>query len=158
MAVLMKNQEQQFQTKMFKQELIFDELRKRGCRITSQRKIITEIILENECSCCKEIYYQAVLRDPSIGIATVYRMLNTLEEIGAINRKNMYQIHCEGFKCIENDNILVLDGNHVIEIKDSAWCQELKNRLKEKGILQNEDISFLVKIRKNEIEEEQMYG
>ena len=51
-----------------------------------------EVILEGECGSCKEIYYRASKIDHSIGTATVYRMINTLEEIGAIDRKNMYRV------------------------------------------------------------------
>ena len=58
------------------------ELRERGYRITRQRQVLIDIILENEYSCCKEIYYKAVQKDENIGSATVYRMLKTLEEIG----------------------------------------------------------------------------
>ena len=36
-------------------EYILEQLRKKGLRITSQRKQIIDIILRNECSCCKEI-------------------------------------------------------------------------------------------------------
>lgn len=75
-----------------KKEMIIQKLRDRGCRITKQRLILLDIILENEYSSCKEIYYQASKIDSNIGTATVYRMLNTLEEIGAINRKNVYKI------------------------------------------------------------------
>ena len=50
--------------------------------------MLIDIILEGKCNCCKEIYYQASQKDPSIGPATVYRMVNTLEQIGAISRKN----------------------------------------------------------------------
>ena len=49
--------------------------------------MILDIILEEDCSCCKEIYYKASKLDPKIGTATVYRMINTLEEIGAISKK-----------------------------------------------------------------------
>lgn len=73
-------------------EIIIEKLRKRGCRITKQRLVLLDIILSEECSCCKEIYYKAVKQDEGIGFATVYRMINTLEEIGAISRKNMYKI------------------------------------------------------------------
>ena len=58
--------------------------------------MLIDVILEGKCNCCKEIYYQASLKDPSIGPATVYRMVNTLEQIGAISRKNMYRISDEG--------------------------------------------------------------
>ena len=70
-------------------------------------KLLIDIILSDECSCCK-IYYKAVHEDPSIGIATVYRMVKTLEDIGAIDRKNQYRISC-GENCEFRDScVLVL--------------------------------------------------
>ena len=38
----------------------------------------------------KEIYYEAAKRDPSIGLATVYRMVGTLEDIGVLTRSYHY--------------------------------------------------------------------
>lgn len=75
-----------------KKSYILRELRKDGCRITSQRKVLIDVILRDECCSCKEIYYQAIKEDPTIGMATVYRMVKTLEEAGLIKRKNMYRI------------------------------------------------------------------
>ena len=75
-------------------EYIIRKLKERGCRITRQRLIILDIILQEDCSCCKEIYYKASREDAKIGFATVYRMVNMLEEIGAISRKNMYKVAC----------------------------------------------------------------
>ena len=43
----------------------------------------TGYYLQEECTCCKEIYFLASKKDPNIGMATVYRMINLLEEIGA---------------------------------------------------------------------------
>ena len=68
-------------------EAIVQKLKASGCRITKQRLMLLDIILEEDCSCCKEIYYKASRLDDRIGTATVYRMVNTLEEIGAISRK-----------------------------------------------------------------------
>ena len=73
-------------------QIIINRLKEDGCRITKQRLMLLDIILEDECSSCKEIYYRATKKDPTIGTATVYRMINTLEEIGAIRRKNMYKV------------------------------------------------------------------
>lgn len=73
-------------------EVIVGKLKDSGCRITKQRLILLDVILEGECGSCKEIYYRASKIDHSIGTATVYRMINTLEEIGAIDRKNMYRV------------------------------------------------------------------
>jgi hypothetical protein len=75
-------------------DIVIEKLRKQGFRITKQRRILLDVILDEECSSCKEIYYKAVKRDDSIGIATVYRMVNTLEDIGVISRKNMYKVAC----------------------------------------------------------------
>ena len=45
-----------------KKNYILNELKKNGYRITTQRKVLIDIILEDECSCCKEIYYRASKR------------------------------------------------------------------------------------------------
>ena len=50
-------------------DLIIEKLKEKGLRITRQRKILLDIILEGECSCCKEIYYRASALDPKIGIS-----------------------------------------------------------------------------------------
>ena len=79
---------------MTKKEQIIEKLKENGCRITKQRLMLIDIILENDCSSCKEIFYKASKTDNRIGVATVYRMINALEEIGAISRKNMYRVEC----------------------------------------------------------------
>ena len=60
--------------------------------MTKQRRLIISTILEKDCSCWKEIYYQVREKDQAVGIATVYRMIKTLEEAGVIDRRNMYRI------------------------------------------------------------------
>ena len=79
---------------MSRKDEIIEKLKQNGCRITRQRKILIDIILENDCASCKEIFYKASQEDRKIGAATVYRMINALEEIGAISRKNMYRVEC----------------------------------------------------------------
>lgn len=51
-----------------------------------------DVIINNEISSCKEIYYFANKVDPSIGIATVYRMVNLLEKLNLIDHRNLYKI------------------------------------------------------------------
>lgn len=77
---------------MSNSELVIEKLRSHGCRITNQRRILIDIILDHDCASCKEIYYLASKKDPAIGIATVYRMMRTLEEYGIITRKSMYKV------------------------------------------------------------------
>ena len=59
---------------MSKKEQVIEQLKENGCRITKQRLMLIDIILENECSSCKEIYYKASKIDERIGVATVYRL------------------------------------------------------------------------------------
>lgn len=84
--------EENYQRTKMQEEMIFQKLREKGCRITKQRQTLLNIILQKECTSCKEIYYKARKEDAKIGVATVYRMINLLEDIGAISRKNMYAI------------------------------------------------------------------
>ena len=61
-----ENQEAYQRTQMQK-DMILERLREQGCRITRQRQLILDIILEEECSCCKEIYYKVQEKDRNIG-------------------------------------------------------------------------------------------
>lgn len=82
---------------MIRQDYVLQELKKHGKRITGQRKIILEIILKQDWENCKDIYYEAIKKDSSIGIATVYRMLDTLEEIGILEKRCSYCVKQEKF-------------------------------------------------------------
>jgi Fur family ferric uptake transcriptional regulator len=129
-------------------DIIIQKLKESGCRITKQRLMILDIILEDECSCCKEIYYKAARRDDKIGAATVYRMINILEEIGAISRKNMYKIVCDE-ACGENSAyVLELDDGSVMELSEQKWYQVVSSGLKECGYRQDATIIKFLKICK----------
>ena len=121
-------------------DIIVQKLKERGCRITKQRLMLLDIILEENCSSCKEIFYKASKRDKNIGVATVYRMINTLEDVGAINRRNMYKIAC-GEEC---DMIracqVELDNGSWVELAASAWHEVISEGLKECGYIKNERI------------------
>ncbi len=43
--------------------------------------------LKEDNTSCKKIYYKAAAADSKIGAATVYRMINMLEEIGVVTRQ-----------------------------------------------------------------------
>ncbi|MCD7998763.1 MAG: transcriptional repressor [Clostridiales bacterium] len=88
---------------MWQKEQIINEFKKRGKRITQQRLIILDVILEGSWNCGKEIYYEATKRDSSIGMATVYRTLNALEEMGILSRRYQYLLSGKG----EEDQIYV---------------------------------------------------
>ena len=85
---------------MMQREMIIQKLKESGCRITKQRLMLLDIILEEDCSCCKEIYFKASKVDPKIGVATVYRMVNAMEDIGAIKCMRGFQLAGSGNRSI----------------------------------------------------------
>lgn len=114
-------------------EMVIQRLKANGCRITKQRLMLLDIILEEECASCKEIFYKASKMDKGIGTATVYRMVNMLEEIGAISRKNMYRIACGKTCDMENACIIEFDDDSVLELSAKKWNQVIQAGLKECG-------------------------
>jgi len=109
------------QRTQMQKEMILQKLKEQGCRITKQRLMLLDIILEENCSCCKEIYYKACAKEERIGTATVYRMINTLEDIGAISRRNLYKIECGAGE--ENVCTIEFDDDTVIKLTAGIWNQ-----------------------------------
>ena len=66
---------------------VIRQLKEQGYRITSQRRLLLHIILENEYSSCKEIYFAAKQVDNKVGIATVYRTVQLLEDMELIHKE-----------------------------------------------------------------------
>ena len=66
-----------------------DTLRKleaSGLRMTVQRRHIIDILTNSKCTSPKELWYEARQFVPDLGIATVYRLINRLEQIGVISK------------------------------------------------------------------------
>lgn len=124
-------------------EYILAKLRERGLRITNQRKLIIDCILKNEFSCCKEIYCQVSKIDPSIGIATVYRMVNVLEDVGAINRKNMYHVCFEEEPTKVHSCMVQFDDQTKVNLSSEEWNRIVKAGLKSCGYLDNRNVELI---------------
>lgn len=139
--------------KIHKREIIINQLRKKKFRITEQRRLLIDVILEDECSSCKEIYYKAVKKDSTVGIATVYRMVKTLEDLGVINRKNLYQIDYKNLN-LDEDQVLFIDEktDKTIKLKKGLWFAELQKALAAQGIEDIENLTVLIKNQKNDEE------
>ncbi len=125
---------------MNEEEIIIRKLKEHGYRITKQRKMLLRIILSDQCSSCKEIYYKAAERDPSIGPATVYRMINTLEEIGVINRGNMYRITREESAEELASYMIEFDDNTSLKLSAKKWNQIIQSGLEACGYAENREI------------------
>lgn len=98
-----------------RKEVIMEKLRSYGYRITRQRQVLLDVILGQDCTSCKEMYYKVKSVEPTIGMSTLYRMVSVLEEVGVFSRKNLYKISC----CMECDR----ENACVIEFEDNTFCQ-----------------------------------
>lgn len=124
-------------------DLILAKLKEKGLRITRQRLTLIDIILENECSSCKEIFYKASGIDERIGSATVYRMVNVLEEIGAISRKNMYRVTYSENCSMEEVCTVVLDDGTVHHLSAKGWNRVVRAGLSACGYLNQQRIESI---------------
>lgn len=131
-----------YDTKLQK-ERILQKLKEKGCRITEQRRMLLDVILQEECASCKEIYYKAKKEDAGIGTATVYRMINLLEEIGAISRKNMYKISCS-MDGREISCVVELDDDTVCQLSAQSWFQVISEGLKVCGYMDQQHITSIM--------------
>ena len=126
-------------------EHILQKLKKEGYRVTKPRIAVIDIILERDCGSCKEIIYWISKTNKSIGTATIYRTLNMLEEIGAINRRSSYQI-----SPVENENsgvVVMLENGEEIHLDAEEWNEVMQKGLETCGYLKGEKILSVTKSR-----------
>jgi Fe2+ or Zn2+ uptake regulation protein len=73
------------------------ELAARGLRLTRQRRAVLEAIAAAPSSLSPlQVYDAARDRCPELGLTTVYRTLEVLDELGALRRVHGHD-HCESF-------------------------------------------------------------
>ncbi len=126
-------------------EEIYERLKENGLRITGQRKLIVDVITTEEYSCCKEVYLLAHKRDSSIGVATVYRMINVLEDIGAISRKSIEKNACNGRCCdMKEGCTVVADESTQVILSEEDMQEALKYIMKKKGYADVEQIKAVL--------------
>ena len=128
------SEQQKYERTQMQRELVIQKLKEQGCRITKQRMTLLDIILNDNCSSCKEIYYQAIQRDPGIGMATVYRMVNTLTDIGVLKVATLKPQTAlgSGSGC----QILLKNQNKIV-LNQTEWTEVLQNVLRRKGYNSN---------------------
>lgn len=71
-----------------------DAFRMAGRRLTSQRRLILEVLQESDEHLDAEMLYdRAKARDDDIGLATVYRTLAVLKEMGLVEEHRLGEEH-----------------------------------------------------------------
>ncbi len=107
------------------------KLRAQGLRMTSQRRLILEILeTAGEHLDAEALYRCARARDASISLATVYRTLNLLHKAGIIEQRFLdqdrsrgyYEVRHEGehfhFTCLNCGKVIEFETDLVAQIRD----------------------------------------
>ena len=97
---------------MWQKKDIVNEFQRLGKRITKQRMVILDVILEQNWTDCKEVYYEAVRRDSTVGLSTVYRTIRMLEEIGVLKRVYQYVLTDENGEQVDSENEIIASEFH----------------------------------------------
>ena len=116
-------------------EFLKDILIKNGSKLTTQRRVIFEILLEEENNhlCPEEIFELVKDKYPEIGLATIYRTLQLFEEVGIAYKVN-FNDGCYRYELIKPDtdekhrhhHLICEECGKIIEVKE-----DLLNSLEE---------------------------
>lgn len=112
-----------------------EDLKKKGYKLTPQRRSIVDTIIENEGQhlTAEEIYDKVKKNCPEIGLATVYRTILLLEELGVISRLELND-GCNRYEIMHSNEMhrhhhLVCNNcNKVIEVQDDL-LEELETEI-----------------------------
>ena len=114
------------------------ELKKAGLKITLPRLNILEIMQDpdNQHIGAEDVYKILLEQGEEIGLATVYRVLNQLDDAGIIHRH-----HFEGGKSVfelsqksHHDHLVCLDCGKVIEFEDPIIEKRQEDIAQDNGI------------------------
>lgn len=148
----MEEKETEFQTCRsgeLEKEAIIEQLRANGFQITRQRKLLIDIILEEPCTCCKEVYYLAVKKDPGIGNATVYRTVDALEQIGALKRKTAYQL-CGRKQDACRKCLIRMEDDTTVELDHQLMGMVIEKGLKQCGFSKGKRVKGVTLVKSEE--------
>jgi len=113
-------------------------LRSAQKRITPQRRLILDILVETEGHLdAHDIYDQARRQDTRLSLSTVYRTLAVLKETGVVRELYLDQDHhhYELDDKDEHSHLVCLGCGQVIEVDSAAFCQAAKAVGKEQGFV-----------------------
>ena len=121
-----------------------DETRRRlkatGLRVTPQRLLVLQILEgAEEHFAADAIYARARERDPNLSLATVYRTLNTLKEMGLVEQcylaRNRRRAYYAATGKEAHDNFVCLGCGRVIKVHASCLDQTARELSEQWGVL-----------------------
>jgi Fur family ferric uptake transcriptional regulator len=102
----------------------------RDRKLTPQRRLVLETLLENPDShlSAEELYLLAKDKDPEIGLATIYRTLDLLDELNILHKLNFgdgrsrYELSHQQVDH-QHHHLICLSCNQILEVKEDLLHQ-----------------------------------
>jgi Fe2+/Zn2+ uptake regulation proteins len=127
-----------------------DNLKEKGYKLTPQRRAIVDILIENEGKhLTAEEIYDLVKEDcPEIGLATVYRTILLLEEMGIISKIDIGD-NCSRYELIHDEenhqhhHLICTNCDKIIEVEGDL-LDVLENNIEDKYgfVIKNHSLKF----------------
>ena len=117
-----------------KQQSIESRCESAGLRMTDQRRIIAKTLQNSsDHPDVEELYSRAVIKDPGISIATVYRTVKLFEEAGILDRVefNDGRSRYEDAERDHHDHLIDLQTGEILEFFDNE-IEKLQEKISEK--------------------------
>ena len=116
-------------------ERLQDALRGAGRRLTAQRRLILQVLEESNGHLDADALYDRVkARDPDVSLATVYRTLAVLREIGLVEEHRLGEDHGHyeavrqephyHFTCLRCSKVVEFDTSRVAQVEQELCEQE----------------------------------
>ncbi len=122
---------------MVNPESVKATLREKGYKLTPQRRAILEMLLENQDKhlSTEDVYMLVKGKCSEIGIATVYRTLQLLEQMGAVNKLN-FDDGCSRYELAgdeedhQHHHLICLSCGQVQEVQEDL-LEHLEEKIRE---------------------------
>ena len=132
-------------------ELLKERLKETGFKITPQRRAIVEILLKQSDKhlSSEEIYDLVRVDCPEIGLATVYRTMQLLDEVGAISKLNLddgcirYEISLNKDECHNHHHLICKSCSKIVEDQEDL-LESIEKKIQElyKFEILDHDVKF----------------
>lgn len=132
-------------------ENLKEQLKVKGYKLTPQRRAVVNIVLENKGNhLTAEEMYDLVKKDcPEIGLATIYRTVQLLEEIGILCKINLDD-GCNRYELLDDEemhhhhHLICRKCGKVVEVEEDLLDTIEKNvEDKYKFKIENHSVKFL---------------
>lgn len=111
---------------MISEQRLTAALRARGQRVTRQRRVVLDVLSESqEHLDAESVHDRARARDPNISLATVYRTLALLKDVGLVEEHRLGEDHAHfeavqdephyHFTCLRCGSVVEFDAPQVMQ-------------------------------------------